>query len=306
MIGGLFGTVWRNLLITQKFNDIFVYNETTVVITEINQFYYRQFKLLPKLGYPLGDRVMEIYGFNSSCDHLPTNYSITHWHKSNVSGSQNYTHQYLLPGSTLNFTISSINRDSVGVVDMDKPLDVEFGTIKGYIYITRGLEREEFDSMNCQGSSECTIVDSMPFTYGRYDRSNLFDRRGYYNFHSALIDPEYRYTIDLAINATSVDLKQAWHACTISDINEGKKLCTVNLDFKAGLVCFIAYTEYEGNPYIVLNIEVTKQLEWDLVTTVLPPAIVLLMILGCLILCTTINFCCCKRKNQYVLVNVDA
>ena len=305
MIGGLFGAVWRNILITQKFDDVFVYNETTVVITGIDQFYYRQFKLLPKLGYPLGDRVIEIYRFNSSCDQLPTNYNITHWRTSNVSGSQNYTHLYLLPGSILNYTVSSVDRNfvSLRVADSVTQLDTAVENTKGYVYITKGPERDEFDSTNCDKKPDCTIELSEKFMYG-HDSSYTVESRGYYNFHTAHVVSEYIYTLNLSINATTVDLMQAQHVCNISDTSKKEMSCIVDLEFKIGHVCFVAYTDYEESPYAILNITVTKQSEWVLVSTVVPSAFVLLMILVCLILCT--KFCCCKRNSRYnILVNLD-
>ena len=91
-------------------------------------------------------------------------YSIICGQKSNISGGQNYTHQYLLPGSTLNYSISSIDRNSVRVVDMDKPLslDAELENVMGYVYITYGPEHE------CQNTSDCTIVYHKPFTYNQH------------------------------------------------------------------------------------------------------------------------------------------
>ena len=93
-------------------------------------------------------------------------YSIIHGQKSNISGGQNYTLQYSLPGSTLNYTISFIdrNRNSARVVDMDKSFDAELENVMGYVYITYGPKCEEFDSTKCQNTSDYTIVYYKPFT----------------------------------------------------------------------------------------------------------------------------------------------
>ena len=90
---------------------------------------------------------------------------------------QNYIYQYSLPGSTLNYTISSINRNSVRVVDMDKPLslDAELENVMGYVYIAYGPEREEFDSTKCQSTSDCTIVYHKPFTYNQREHLYVVD-----------------------------------------------------------------------------------------------------------------------------------
>lgn len=315
LAGSLCGTVWRNLFLTQKFDDVFVYNKSAVVITELNQYYHHQLQLFPKVGYRLEDSIIEIYRFNSSCDRLPTNYNISHWHKYNVSGDQNYTHQYLLPGSTLNYTISPVDRDSDRVVDIDDKslrlaFDAQLENTKGYmyVYITYGPEYEKFDSTKCQSSSDCTIVDYRMFKNGPYDNSYPVKSRGYHNIHTVHteVGPQYQYTLDLAIYATTVDIKPAQHVCTISDVNEEERVCTVDLEFKPELVCFIAYTEFEGNSVAILNFKVTRQLTGILLTSVLPPALFLFVIFGCLVLYTIVKFCCCKRKNQYVPVKVDA
>ena len=248
---------------------------------------------------------------------LYTDNSIILWHKSYIIiGDQNYTHQYLMPGSTLNYTISSVNRDFVGlrVADSVTHLDAKLEKVKGYIYITHGPERQEFNSTNCRSTSDCNIVYNEPFLYDQQGNSYMVDPRdwGYYNFNSANVAPDYRYTLDLVINATTVDLSKGQHICNISDVNEGEKNCTVNIDFEFkanSLVCFVAHMEYEGSLYIMLNVEVTNQLMGILGTSVLPPAVVLLVIFACLILFTTIKFCCCcccKRQNRYVPVNVQA
>ena len=306
LIASLGSTVWRRGLFTpRKLDDVFVYNNSAVVIKELNQYYDSQINLTPSPGVPLQDSVIGIYRFNSSCDRLPTQYSIIHWQKSNVGGAQNYTHQYLLLGSTLNYTISFVDSNSVRVADMDKPLslDAELENVMGYVYITYGPEREEFDSTKCQSTLDCTIVYHKPFTYNQRENWYVVDHdsrgRGYYNFHSAHVDPQYRYTLDLAINATIVDLKQAQHVCNISDINEGESSCPADVEFSNSLVCFVASIEYEGNPYVILNVEVTNQLEGILLTSVAPPAIVLLTMFVCLIIYTIIKFCCCKQKNHY-------
>ena len=75
LVGSLYGTVWRNLFLTQNPEDVFVYNRSAVVIKQLNH-YYRQLKLSPKKGYRLEDSVIEIYRFNSSCDCLPTKHDV--------------------------------------------------------------------------------------------------------------------------------------------------------------------------------------------------------------------------------------
>ena len=65
----------------------------------------------------------------------------------------------------------------------------------------------------------------------------------------------YKYNLDLAINATSVVVMPARQICNISDIDEERE-CTVDLEFKIGKVCFVAYTEYEGD---ILHFEVANR-----------------------------------------------
>ena len=304
LAGSLCGTVWRHLFHTQTSDDIVVYNKSVVIVTELNQYYDHQLWLSPKVGYRLEESVIEIYRFNTSCDHLPIKYDNIHWQKVNVNGDQNYTHQYLLPGSTIRYTISPVDRDSVRVVDMDEPLESEAGLGPiGYVYITYGPESKEFDSTKCNKSPDCTIVNDKTFQKGTYfDNSYAVEKRGYYNLHSVIVDPQYKYNLDLAINATTVIVTPAQQICNISDIDEERK-CTVNLRFKTGKVCFVAYTEYEGG---TLHFEVTEHLLKVLLTSALPPGLFLLVLFSGLVVYTVVKFCPCKRNNQYVPVNVQA
>ena len=314
---GLGSTVWRKGLInTQKPDDVIVYNNSAVVITELDPYYHKQIKLTPMIGIPLRDSVVGIYRFNSSCDRLPTKNNMIRWRKVNVSGNQNYTHLYLLPPSTLNYTISPVDRNPARVVlDTDTRLDGRLEKVKGYIYITHGPESQGFDPAKCHTASDCDIVVNHPFTYNQHSNSYTVDSRArgdYYNFHSAYVVSDYRYTLDLIINATTVDLVQGQRVCNISDVNQGEGTC---IDHKLGFkfqanspVCLVAHMEYyEGNSYIILNVEVTKQLTGILLTSVLPAAVVLLLTFVCLISCTVIKFCChcCKRQNQYDVVPVN-
>ena len=293
----------------QTSDDIFVYNKSAVIITDLNQYYDRQFRLFPKVGYRLEESVIKVYRFNMSCDRLPTKHDIIHWQKSNVNGGQNYTHHYLLPGSMIRYTISPVDHNSIRVVDMDEPLesDAGLGPI-GYAYITYGPESKEFDSEKCNRSPDCTIFSDKTFKKGAYfDDSYSVEKRGYYNFHSVIIDPQYKYNLNLTINVTSVITTPAQQICNISDIDEERE-CTVDLGlFETGKVCIVAYTEYEGG---ILHFEVKEHLSEVLLTSALPIALFLLaLFIGLvvyIIYYTAVKFCCRKRNNQYVPVNVQA
>jgi hypothetical protein len=190
-------------------------------------------------------------------------------------------------------------------VDTDESLSLDAGLGPiGYAYVTYGPENEEFDSTKCYRSQDCTIVNDKTFKRGSdFDNSYPVEKRGYYNFHSVLVDPKYQYNLDLAINATSVIVTPTQHTCNISDINE-ERVCTVNLDFKTGMVCIVAYTEFEGG---TLHFEVTEHLVKVLLTSALPPTLFLLVLFGGLVVYTIVKLCCCKRRNnQYVAVNVQA
>ena len=103
----------------------------------------------------------------------------------------------------------------------------------------------------------------------------------------------YRYTLDLVTNATTVELTKGEHVCNISDVDEREKNCTVNIDFEFkanSQVCLVAHMENEGSLYISLNVEATRQLMRILLTSVLPPAVVLLVTFVCLIFFTIIKF----------------
>ena len=302
----LCGTVWRYVFHTQTSDDIIVYNKSAVIVTELNQYYDHQLRLFPKMGYRLEESVIEIYRFDMSCDRLLTKYDIIHWQKSNVNGGQNYTHQYLLPGSTIHYSISPVDRDSVRVVDMDELLesDAGLGPI-GYAYITYGPESEEFNSRKCNRLPDCTIVSDKTFKKGaHFDNSYAVEKRGYYNFHSVIVDPQYKYNLDLAINAELVIITPAQQICNITDIDEERE-CTVDLGIlKTGKVCIVAYTEYEGGS---LQFEVKEHVLKVLLTTALPTVALFLILVSCVpVAYALIKRCCRKRNNQYVPVNVQA
>ena len=232
LIWSLLSTVWwRGLINARKSDDVIVYNRSAVIIKEVNQYYDGQLKLKSVPGVPLQDSVIRIYQFNSSCNHLPTDNNIIWWHKSNVSGNQNYTHLYLLPGSTQNYTISTVEPIASFVSQLVADsifthLDAKLEKVKGYIYITHGSERQEFDSTNCPSTSaDCNIVYHKPFMYNQHDTSH-------YNFHSAHVVPDCWYSLNLAVNATTVDLIRGQYKCNISNFNEGERSCNVGIDFK--------------------------------------------------------------------------
>ena len=272
--GILCGIVWKNLFTGQKFDtNITVYEETAVVLGELDQFYHRQVKLVAHPGIPLGDDVVDVYLFNSSCETLPKVQGILSWPKSNVSNNQTFDHHYLLPRSTFNYTVESV---SLGAPDSD--------IVKGYIYVTRGPELSEFNSYNCQ-SPDCTIVDYKPFTNGLRTHSYTVESRGYYNLHSVSIVPQYRYSLALTVNATTVDLNQTQPVCSIDDINEGDRSCSIDLQFKPGKVCLVAYN-FKNSVYhhTILDAKVTElQMKWVLVTTVAPTVFLVLVVLVCLV-----------------------
>ena len=119
--------------------------------------------------------------------------------------------------------------------------------------------------------------------------------------HSVPDDPQYKY---ITIYGTPVIVTSNQQICNISDIDEERN-CTVDLEFKIGKVCIVAYTEYEdGN----LRFKVTKNVLKVLLTSALPTALFLLALFTGLvvyIIYTAIKFCCRKRNNQYALVNVQ-
>lgn len=297
MVGVLGVEVWKNLFIEEKFDSIVVYDGPAVVV-QVDTFYDSQLRLIAQPEVPLGDRIVQIYRFNSSCEELPVTFNVVYWSKSNISGPENYTHHYLLPTSTLNYSISLV--DSVSEDESNAAID---NVVKGYIYITRGPELKDFDSRSCT-DSDCEIVYNKPFIYKRAD-SFIVDRSsspGYYNLHSVYISNDYQYSLKLTVNAATVDLGQGQHVCNITDIDEGGGSCSINFQFQIGQVCLVAYTKLEGNspyPYAIVNVEVTKQILFVVMCSVVPAVLLILLTFVCL---SIICCCCVKRKDppQYV------
>ena len=300
MAGVLCGLVWKNLFKPHPYDGVQwpLYNDTAVVVVELDTFYHSELRVMSQPGIPLGNRVVQIYRFNSSCEDLPKVHSVAYWNKINVSDRQNYSYHYYLPTSTLSYTISSIV--SVGQTDPNF-------NVKGYVYITRGPELNGFDSKSCT-SSDCTIVYEKPFTYGSPKSFTIDESRGreYYNLHTDYIADQFNYSLELAVDATTVDLNRGNHVCNITDVNEGKGMCNLTLQFKIGKVCLVAYSLFEETPfypYAVVNIEVTRQLTWVLVCTVAPLVLVMCVMFVSLII---ISCCCFIRRHppQYEFVNV--
>ena len=288
------GMIWKNVFIRPKFDgSITIYQENMVIIGELDNYYHQQVKISSLPAVPLGDNVVEVYCFNSTCEDLPTTNEHKSYEGSNISENQNFIHHYLLPKSTLNYTVTP----SVETSGSD--------SVKGYIYITLGPELHRFNqSTTCQ-TSDCMIVDHKPFT-DRMSvvRSYRVKRREYYNFHTVSIVPQYQYSLALTIDATSVNVHtfDSEPVCTIQDKNGGDESCIIDLKFKIGKTCLAAYTKVEENtlyPYISLEAKVTKmQTQMVIVTTLVPSVTVTLIIIGCLFI-----ICCCRkikcRKSQY-------
>ena len=293
IIAPLCGTVWRNLFVKPEF-DVTLFENDTIVVCELDSYYHKQVQLLSQPDAPLGNHVVEIYLFNSTCNSVPTNTEAKSFEKSNISENQNFTNLYLLPKSSLNYTITPSTETNGSTK-----------SVMGYVYITYGpeLDLDEFNPRTCKTpNTDCTYE---PFgNRERVEHSYPVTQRGYYNLHTVSIKPlnQYQYTLRLTVDASTVKLPQnnaATSVCIIQDKNGGDGSCTIDLDFKLGKVCLVAYTKAESNsphPYIGLKAKVAElQLEMVSITTVVPSAIVVVIIIALMCLLTT---CCCLKTRR--------
>ena len=288
------GMVWRTLFIKPKF-DVIIFEDAMIIVGELDSYYHKQVQFLSRPDAPLGNHIVEVYLFNSKCDSVPTTIETQSCERSNVSENQNFTHLYLLPKSSLNYTITP----SVVTSGSD--------SVKGYVYITFGpeLDQAEFNPRTCQ-NSDCTIKEHKPFTdQESIEHSYTVTKRGYYNLHSVSIKPlsQYQYTLGLTVNASTIKLpyNATKPACIIQDINGGDGTCPIDLTFKVGKVCLVAYTKAERSAphhYIGLEAKVTKlQLEMVLVTTVVPSVAAAIIIIS-LCMCLLITCWCVKTRRE--------
>ena len=281
LLGGL---VWRNLFVRPKFDTV-IGEDAVVIVGELNNYYHQEVQFLSWLNdSQLADHVVEIYTFDSSCNSLPTTAKVTPYEELNISETQNFNRLYLLPGSTLSYTITP-NREVNGS-----------DSVKGYIYVTFGPEIHSFNPKTCH-STDCTIEDHKPLNFT--DQENIeniyrIKRRGYYNLH--IIIPQGRvhsYSLQLAVNASVLDTNITSEQAVrkIEDANQ-----TIPLKFRNGKTCLVAYanTDNTSSPYNIIHLEaqvIKLQTVMVLVTTAVPSAVVSLMIL----ICVMFTGCCCLR-----------
>ena len=273
--------MWRNLFLRPKFDTI-IGEDTMVIIGELNNFYHQEVQFLSRVNdSQLADHVIEIYTFDSTCNSLPTTAKVTSYDESNISETRNFNRLYLLPGSTLRYTITP-NREVNGS-----------NSIKGYIYITFGPEIHSFNPKTCH-STDCTIEDRKPLNFT--DQENIENvyrvkKRGYYNLHIIPQGQVHSYSLRLAVNAYVLDVNITSEQAVrkTEDTNQ-----TIALNFRIGITCLVAYanTDNSSPQYICLEARVTKlQILMVLVTTAVPSAVVSLMTLICVI----VTGCCCLR-----------
>ena len=84
IIAPLCGTVWRNLFVKPEF-DVTLFENDTIVVCELDSYYHKQVQLLSQPDAPLGNHVVEIYLFNSTCNSVPTSTEAKSFEKSNIS-----------------------------------------------------------------------------------------------------------------------------------------------------------------------------------------------------------------------------
>ena len=146
------GMVWRKLFIRPKFN-VTISEDAMVTIGELDNYYHQKVQFLARLNASqLNDHVIKIYIFDSTCDSLPTTVEVRSYGKSNISENQNFNRLYLLPKSTLSYTITP----SIEVNGSD--------SVKGYVYVTFGPEIHLFNPKTCR-SSNCMIEDHKPLNF---------------------------------------------------------------------------------------------------------------------------------------------
>ena len=289
----LAGLVWRNLFIRPKF-DTFI-SEAMVVVGELNNYYHQEVKFLSRVNdSQLADHVIEIYAFDSMCNSLSTTANVTSYEESNISENRNFNRLYLLPGSTLSYTITP-NREING-----------FDSITGHIYVTFGPEIRSFKPKACH-STDCTIEEHKPLN-STHHAENVYEvkRRGYYNLH--IIIPQgrvYSYSLRLASKVLDTNITSEQAIQKIEDTNQ-----TIHLKFKIGKTCLVAYTSTDNSspPYNIIHLEtrVTKlQTVMVVVTTAVPSAVVTLVV----IVCVVVTGCCClviklrkRRLQEYNII----
>ena len=276
------GMVWRNLFIRPKF-DVVISEDAMVIIGELDNYYHQEVQFLPQLNVSqLDDHIIGIYVFNSTCNSLPTTVKVTSL-TFNISGNQNFNHLYLLPKSTLNYTITP----SIKVNGSE--------SVKGCIYVTLGPELDLFNPTTCRNSN-CTIKDHKPLKFTDQRSIEYFykvKKRGYYNLHIIVPQGQYRSSLRLTVIAV-VDInttEQAVYNIEGKNVDNGSMTYTTPLKFRIGKTCLVAYTNIENSSYH-LKVQVTKmQTLMVLVTTIVPSVAVLLLILICIIFA---GCCCCK------------
>jgi hypothetical protein len=110
----LCGLVWRHLFVKPKFDTVINEDATINIVGELDNYYHQevQFQFLSRLnGSQLANHVIEIFSVDSTCNSLPKTANVTSYEESNntISEHQNFNHLYLLPKSTLSYTVTPVN-----------------------------------------------------------------------------------------------------------------------------------------------------------------------------------------------------
>ena len=298
------GMVWRNLFTRPKF-DVVIGEDAMVIIGELDNYYHQEVQLLnaSQLDY----HVIEIYVFNSTCNFLPTTTKVISYERSNISENQKFNHLYLLPKSTLNYTITP----SIKVNGSE--------SVKGCVYVTLGPElnlTDPFNLITCDGhNSDCIIEDHKPLNFTDQESIKYFykvKKRGYYNLHIIAQD-QRRSSLRLTVNASVVSVnttEQAAYNIEDRDGDNGSMTCAiVPLKFRNGETCLVAYTKIENSShpyYIKLEARVTEMQTLMVLVTTIVPSVMFALILICIIFA---GYCCCKirlKSRKYkALVNEE-
>ena len=216
------GMVWRNLLIRPKFDVVISEDANSVVIIgELDNYYHQEVQFLPQLNVSqLDDHIIGIYIFNSTCNSLPTTAKVMFYEKSNISENQNFNHLYLLPKSTLSYTITP----SIKVNGSE--------SVKGCIYVTLGPELNPFNPKTCN-NSDCTIEDHKPLNFT--DQKSIkysygVKKCGYYNLHIIVPQDQRRSSLRLTVNVSVVNVnttEQAVYNIEDRDGDNGSITCAI-------------------------------------------------------------------------------
>ena len=284
--------VWWNIIFATKIQQVKVYEDHTIVLKELNQFYHRSLKITEEVEIHNSWFETEIFVLPLSCKHYNTYTTTSTIHGVNVTEFENSS-WYLMPGSKLHYTFTATSNSSV----VNERI---------HVYLVRGLMiPDKFNPNDNQNSKAVVkkgrilvgnlgIRKTTPFSY------NITE----WDFYSLFVflpqNHTVQYSFDFTVEQRMINLAfvedNSEQNCTLDE----DSYCTVNAQkFQRGEKCVLASVKNDSDSrYSQTHIKVETEFWFyrALASTAIPVVTVIAVLLAVLVVST--YWCCCRARNS--------